>query len=301
MNRELTDTFLVTGHDVQDSMRSRRLIVWILLYVCVAVGTTYIFSRILQRLETHIARTIAVEPTKETGQVVINFQQSESVKGLVNDIFDDKELAEQIMSLHPLVIFYAWFNFTFMPFLVIIISSDTIARDVNTRNVRYHLFRTSRPAYAVGKGISSAIILLIALTISAIASLVTGMLTLHSALSPALVLDMAIFLIKCWIFNLSYLGIALMASQLRRSPLQAQFLALVLFFSLLILHPVANAWSGVGLARLWQLGVIISPTAHVNGLWHPGLTPNLKAAVWCLGLGFMFFFIGYARFSRRDL
>ncbi len=301
MNRELTDTFLVARHDVQDSMRSRRLIVWILLYVCVAVGATFIFSRVLRTIETHIARTIAVEPTKETGQVVSSIQQSDSVRRMVDDMVDDKQLANQILNLHPLVIFYAWFSFAFMPFLVIIISSDTIARDVNTRNVRYHLFRTSRPAYAVGKGISSALVLLIALTISAIATVVTGMLTMHSAITIPLLTDLLSFLVKCWLFNLSFLGIALMASQLRRSPMQAQFLGLGVFFLLLILHPVSASQTGPGLARLWQLGVIISPYSHVNDFWYPDITRFLKAAVWSLGLGFMYFFLGYIRFSRRDL
>ena len=100
---------------------------------------------------------------------------------------------------------------------------------------------------------------------------------------------------------LSYLGIALMASQLRRSPLQAQFLALVTYFVLSILHPIASSKTGHGLARLWSVASVLSPSSYIFGLWHPGLTHNLKSITWCLALGFLYFFLGFIYFSRRDL
>lgn len=301
MNREITDTFLVARHDLQDSLQSRRLIVWVLLYLCVAVAGTYIFSRALRGIENQIAKTASVDTSKETGRVVVTLQQSESFRKIVLDLIDDKEIAQQILTLHPLIIFFAWFTFSFMPLLVIIISSDTIARDINSRHVRFYLFRTSRPAYALGKSLSAAVLLLIALSASAAATYITGAFNRHAILELTPALHMLWFLIKCWFFMLSYLGIALMASQLQRSPLQAQFLALLIFFILSILHPIALSKAGPGLARLWHIAITLAPSSHVFGLWHPDLTANLKSVTWCLGLGFLYFFIGFLRFSRRDV
>ncbi|MGB3975146.1 MAG: ABC transporter permease subunit [bacterium] len=301
MSRELTDIFQVAGHDFRDSIRSRRLVVWVLLYLSVACAGTFIFSRVLREIETQISKAIAVDASKTTGQVTVTLQKSEAIQKTVRELISDERLVNQILTLHPLVIFFAWFTFTFMPLLVIIICSDAIARDINTRHVRFFLFRTSRSAYAVGKGVSSAFLLLIALSCSAIATYVTGALDGQVILDLGSAFHMLLFLLKSWFLMLSYLGIALMASQLRRSPLQAQSLALMIFFILAILHPIASVKTGPGFARLWSVATILSPSSTIYDLWHPALANNLKSITRCLGLGFIYFFLGFLYFSKRDV
>lgn len=301
MNQELADIFLVVRHDLRDSFRSRRLVVWILLYLCVACAGTFIFSHILRGIETQISKAMALDSSKTTGQVTVTLQKSEALQKAVRELISDEKLVNQILTLHPLVIFFAWFTFAFMPLLVIIICSDTIARDINTRHVRFFLFRTSRSAYAVGKSLSSALLLLIALSCAMIATYVTGALDGQAILDMTSVMHMFWFFIKSWFLMLSYLGIALMASQLRRSPLQAQSLALVLFFILAILHPIAASKTGPGLMRLWSIATTLSPSSNTYDLWHPALANNLKSITKCLGLGFLYFFLGFTYFSRRDM
>ncbi len=139
------------------------------------------------------------------------------------------------------------------------------------------------------------------MTASAIATLATGAYQIQPFDAVANIPIIFVFVIKCWIFNLTYLGVALMASQLRQSPLKAQFLGLLTYLFLIIIYPVATMKAGPGFARLWQIGIQISPSAYILGLWHPALTVNLKAAVYCLGLSLLFFVAGFISFSRRDL
>lgn len=301
MNSELVDTLLITRQDFLDSIRSRRLIVWLLLYLSVAIASTFLFCRVLYKVEQQFTEAISVEPSSKTGQVTTTIQQSKSFEKIIGSLIDDKDMVRQLLTLHPLVIFYAWFSFSFMPLLVIIISSDTIARDVSTRFVRFSLFRTSRSAYAIGKAICSALILLAALTVSALATLAVGAFQMQPFNAFDNLPYILMFVLKCWIYNLAFLGVALMASQLRQSPLKAQFLALLTYLFLIILHPIAAMKTGSGLARLWQIGILISPSSYIIDLWHPSLYNNMKASIYCLGLSFLFFFIGFISFARRDL
>lgn len=301
MSPEFNDTLLIARQEFMDALRSRRLIVWLLLYLSVATAGTFVFCRVLRQIEKQIAETVMVDPSAKTGRVTTAIQKSKSFQDVVESLIDDKDLARQLLTLHPLIIFYAWFSFTFMPLLVIIISADTIARDVQTRFVRFHLFRTSRSAYAIGKTLCSAVILLAALAASAIATLTTGAFQFADFQFFALLPPILLFVIKCWIYNLTFLGVALMASQLSQSPLKAQFLAILTYLFLVIIHPISAMKAGPGIARLWQTGVIISPSAYVFDLWHPALSHNLKATAFCLGLTLLFFFAGFLYFSRRDL
>lgn len=301
MSRELKDTFLIAAHDYRDAFRSRRLIVWLLIYLCIAIGATLIFTQILREAEKQIAKVIAVDTTEKAGNVATTIQQTKVFKNMVREMVDDKDLAEELLTLSPLVMFYAWFSFTFLPLLVIILCSETIAKEIQSRYVRFHLFRTSRAAYAVGKAMSAASILLVALALSGIAVLIIGVFRIHRFDFIATFPGMMIFMVKCWIYSLAFLGLALMASQLRKSPLQALLLALVCFMSLAILGGIATFQSGPGLARLWEIAKLLSPGSHAMGLWHPNLVPNLKSAAYCAGLGIFYFSLGFTVFSRRDL
>ncbi|HPQ39707.1 MAG TPA: ABC transporter permease subunit [bacterium] len=301
MSREFKDMRLIAGHDYRDSFRSRRMLVWMILYLCVAVGSTFIFCQVLRAVEREIAKVAAVETGEKAGGVTESLQKSKAFREIVNNLIEEPELADQLLSLPPLVLFYAWFSFTFMPLLVIILCSDTIARDIQTRYVRFNLFRTSRAAYVTGKSVSAASLLLAALLVSGLASMVVGAFRLHPFDFFAVLPHILFFVVKCWVFMLAFLGIALMASQLRSSPLQAQILGLLTYFFLMILGPIARMKAGPGLARLWELGNLISPGPKVAGLWMPDIASNLKAAAFSAGLGLFYFAIGFLVFSRRDL
>lgn len=284
-----------------DSFRSRRMLVWLILYLCVAVGSTFIFCQVLRAVEREIARVVAVDTGEKAGAVTHSIQKSDAFKDIVNGLIEDPELANQLLTLPPLVLFFAWFSFTFMPLLVIILCSDAVARDIQTRYVRFNLFRTSRAAYVIGKSISAASLLLAALFVSGIAAMIVGALRLHQFDFFAVLPQILLFVVKCWFFMLAFLGIALMASQLRSSPLQAQILGLITYFLLMILGPVAKMRTGPGLARLWELGSLISPGPKASGLWLPDIASNLKAAGFSVGLGLFYFALGFMVFSRRDL
>ncbi|MCD4653771.1 ABC transporter permease subunit [bacterium] len=301
MNRELKDIFLIARHDYRDAFRSRRLIVWLLLYLCVAVGGTFIFTQVLRFAEKEIAGAISIETSDKAGSVVSSLQKSDTFREIISGVVEDDDLVTQLLTLSPLVLFYAWFSFTFMPLLVILLCSDTIARDVQTRYVRFNLFRTSRAAYTIGKSLSAATILLAALTISSLAVMLIGVFRIHNFEFFNALPYMMLFVVKCWIYSLSFLGVALLASQVRKSPFRAQILAMLIYFFLVIISPIAESQTGPGFARLWELGILISPSSHMTDLWRPNFMANLKATAFCLGLGIFYFSLGFSAFSRKDL
>jgi len=301
MNREFKDTFIVARHDYRDAFRSRRLIVWLLLYLCIAVGGSFIFTQVLRKVEKEIAEFAAVDSVDKAGSVTTSLQSNSEFKRIVIDLVDDDEMAKQLLELSPLVLFYTWFSFTFMPLLIIILCSDSIARDVQSRYVRFSLFRTSRAAYTIGKVTSSASILLAALLISSISVMFIGVLRMHNFSFFDSLPYMMLSVLKCWIYSLAFLGVTMMASQMRKTPLRAQILALMSYLFLVILSPIASSQTGPGFARLWELGILISPSSYVIDLWRPNLMINLKATLFCVGLGIFFFSLGFIVFSRRDV
>ena len=301
MSGELKDTLLIAAHDYRDAFRSRRLMVWLVLYLCVAICSTLIFTFALKLVEDQIADAISIQKSEKAGSVTKSIQKNPMFHKAVHEMIEDEEFADELLSYHPLTLFFGFFSFFCMPFLVIILCSDTIAKDVQSRYVRFNLFRTSRAAYAIGKTLSASSILLFALAISTFIVMIIGVLRLHSYDFLGSFPVMMGFMLKCWIFSIPFLGVALFASQLSKTPTKALFFGLVLLSFLMIIGVVADAKSGVGFARLWELGNLVTPITFSSGLWHPKLTVNLKAALSCIGLGIFYFSMGFVVFSRRDL
>ncbi len=96
MNREFTDILLITRQDFLDSFRSRRLIVWLMLYLSVAIAATFLFARVLHEIETQISEAVSVEPSSKTGQVTTSIQKSKAFEKIVESMVEDKDLVEQL-------------------------------------------------------------------------------------------------------------------------------------------------------------------------------------------------------------
>jgi len=241
MSNEIKDIFLIARHDYRDAFRSRRLIVWLLLYLCIAFGGTLIFSQIMRKVEKEVANLVSVDSVDKAGSVTTSLQNNPEFRKFVKGVIENEDLANQLLTLSPLILFYTWFSFTFLPFLIIILCSDVIARDVQSRYVRFSLFRTSRAAYAIGKGLSAASILLVALTFSSFGAMMIGVFRVHNFTFFDALPYMMLSVVKCWIYCLTFLGITLMASQMRKTPMRAQILAMLCYFFLVIIGPVAEA------------------------------------------------------------
>jgi len=196
------------------------------------------------------------------------------------------------MSTPPFVLFYGFLSFMFTPFLVIILSSDCIASDVANGYVRFNLVRTSRLSWALGKALSHSLLLMAALICSGFGAMLIGSIKLaHFEVLPSIPFFLE-FTLKSWLYSMPFLGLALAASQWTRSPNLAKVVGLLLLFTFSMLAGVAKFQAGDGIARLWELLLIILPQGHrmisgcriwVATLWQRFSRWDLAACIFSVG------------------
>lgn len=286
---------LVAGFDLVESLRSRKAIVLLALYLMGALGASAIFIRILtairERLETEVGRAVDIKQLME----------SPGMSRFAGALTGDIDVAKAIVGIPPMAIFYGWLAMTFVPILVLFTSSDAVSGDLSSGGVRFSLFRTDRISWATGKLIGQTILMAVGVLVGALGSWLLGWLWLDGMPLGATAWWLLRISGRAIVYNFSYLGMALCASQLTRTPIRSGGLALMIMFfcylagNIVQFEPLAEQAPSLflGLSKLF-------PNGHHLWLWHPGWFESGTAMLGLVLIGLAFFGIGFWRFARRD-
>lgn len=291
----------VAGHELADSVRSRRALVLLILYFLGALAATLLFVKVLHEVENRVESALGVTKSNRAGGATSSLWKNELFRDALVNLTGDKKLALELLSLPPLGVFYGWLSFAFAPLMVVLLSATRIADEVWSGSVRFVLFRTSRLAWCMGKFIGQACLLLAALLVSAAAAWFVGWVRLAAFDPGANAWAITFFAVKAWVYALAFLGLALGVSQMVTSPNMAAALSFVALVVMGIVGAVADHLAGGGWRRVWELVHLLTPGGHQMDLWRLDMAHSLPAAVFLLALAIAYMLIGHARFSRRDL
>lgn len=291
---------LVTANELADAIRSRRAIVLLVLYLFGSVGACAVFVRTLNRIEDALVETIGLTPTSEPGSVTRTLWKSEPFQRIMKRLVGSRELANELLDIPPLGLWYGWLAFTFGPLLIVLMSSPRIAEEVGSASVRFVLFRCSRAAWCAGKFAGQALLLLAALLAGAVGAWGVGFAKMAYFDPVSSAYWMFIFSIKAWVYGIPFLGLALGVSQWTRSPVIATGCSFVGMVGVATLAGVSRHWRGEGWRRVLDITYLITPGGHKRGLWYPDAVHLAPSVTMLIVLGIVYFMIGYARFARKD-
>ncbi len=286
---------LVAGFDLLESLKSRKAVVLLCLYLVGALGASAIFIRLLsvvrERLEEQLGGTVEVKEVME----------SPGMARALGALAGDADVAQALVGIPPMALFYGWLAMNFVPLLVLFTSADAVSGDLSSGAVRYSLFRTDRLSWALGKLIGQTSLMALGVLVGALACWVMGILWLDRM--P--VGDTAIWLLRISgrsiVYSFAYLGMVMCASQLARTNARAGGLALLIMFLNSVVGSVLQTeWIAERSPVLFGALAKLFPNGHHLELWHPGLVESGGAMVGLVGIGLGYFALGFWRFSTRD-
>ena len=299
--RLIRDAWIVARFDLLESLRSRKALVFLVLYVAGAVAATWIFTEVLQEVEEQLAEQLLVARTTQPGSLTQAVMESPELRGVIARLVKDDALADTLLSLPPIALLYHWVALSFAPAFVALTSADSISQEVATGSVRFALFRTDRTAWATGKLAGQAALALVGLTLGAVGAWITGWIQLASFEPAATALWMSRYLVTAFLFAFAHLGLMLGVSQVTRSVPWSRALGLIVLVAVF----AANGWLGRDSVRDSAPALIdsvrqIFPAAHRLDLWRPELSDFAPAAVILVAIGIAGFAAGHLRFLKRD-
>jgi len=298
----LASAVIVAWHELIDSVKSRRAIVLLILYLAGSIAGCALFVKVLHTVENQVEKTMGISQSKQAGATASVVWKSEMFKQSINHFVGDKsDLVDYLLTMPPLTLYYGWLSFTFAPFLVVMLSSSRISEEVWSGSVRFIAFRVSRLSWCLGKYAGQALQLLLALLVSALGAWLTGYFKLSNFDGYSHAVTLLIFAFKAWIYCLAFLGLATGISQLISSPNIAMAAGIIMLIVFAILGGLASHLSGDGWRRIWDIVDILLPGGHKMDMFYMDFRHMVPAMVYLVSLSFLYVMAGYARFGRRDL
>ncbi len=301
MNKARSTIWIIASNELADSARSRRVLVMMLLYFVGAMAGTALFIKLLQSIEGQMANTLGLAASRNAGGMTATLWKSDSFREMLTHLIGDRALAQSLLAVPPLALYYGWLSFAFAPALVMLTSSTRIAEEVATGSVRFVMFRAARSQWCLGKFIGQAVQVFVALLLSAAGAWVVGYFRMQSFEAFATARYMLLFALKAWIYVLPFLGLALGISQLFSTPNLALAFGFMSLVAMAVLSGVSRWLAGDGWRRIWDIVNALTPGGHRLDLWWGDAAHLVPAVVFLLVLAAVYLLAGYARFARRDL
>jgi ABC-type transport system involved in multi-copper enzyme maturation permease subunit len=301
MNKFFRDVFVIARNELADSVRSRRAIVVLILFVFGSLLVCNGFVSALHKIEGQLAEMLMLPKAQTPGAVMDSLWQSRHFQRMVKDLLGDRDIATQLMSVHPMALIYGWLAFAFSPVLVMLTASPRIAEELGSGSIRFVMLRTSRGAWCLGKYVGQALMLILALTLSALACWCLMRFRLMGMNSLVVAQGMVIYSWKAWLYSIAYLGLALGISQTTRSQNKAMAMGFGAWMLFAILGVASKHLAGDGWRQLWHGVNMILPYGHRLDLWRLDMVHQVEAATFLITLGVVYLFIGHAFLVRRDV
>ena len=291
------DIAVVAAYELQEALRSRRVLILVLLFVGGAVAGTLGFIDLLESLEVALAQALAVPDPTKPGAVTAELMRSPQFHRMLGRLINDRALAYELASLPPLALFYGWLGLTLTPVLIMLSSAEAISSVLATGAARFSLLRNSRLSFCLGKLLGQSLLLL-----GAVAVWITGFLQLASFDAGPTALWLVLLSGRIGIFAFAHVGLAVGLSHLTRSIPLSRVLSItaLLVFGALFALGNYNRFVREHAPGTADTLLALLPRTHMLDLWRPEFADRLPSIAVLIALGIVYFAGGYAYRARRD-
>lgn len=301
----LRDVALVARFELAEALRSRLLLVLLLLFMAGGALGAWGYTKLVGMVESGAAQVMGgpARDKEKPGAMLGDLRHSRSYPDLIRHIVKDPKKADYYASLPPIVIFFGMAAFAFTPWLIVFVSADTIASEVASRGIRFTLLRTSRLSYALGKGLGQAAIVAGVTAACGLVFFLMAWLKLDSFEGAATAAGLLAYWPRVLIYLLPFLAWALFASMATQSANLARVLSLggTAAMGLLSGYAAVQASLGGPLSVVWKgLGYLL-PFGHHEGLEYPPGGELPHDVLVCVALTALYFGAGYFILRRRDV
>ena len=164
--RFFRDVMIVAGQEMSDSIRSRRAIVVLVMFLAIALMLTLLSIKALHAFETALSGALMLDTSEHTGTVTAALWKNPNFREMIIHMVGDRDVALSLLNFPPLSLFFMGIVFAFTPALVAFTSSARFADEIWSGSIRFVITRTTRIAWCLGKYFGQSLQILIALLAS---------------------------------------------------------------------------------------------------------------------------------------
>lgn len=298
----LRDVGVVALFELQEALRTRRILVMLALYLLGGLLMAWGFVEFLAQAEEAAAQALGTTVTARPGALTQQLLKEPTYQRFIRGFFRNTGEVEVLATLPPMSLFYAWSTFTFLPMLIVLTASDTIAQEYQSRGLRFLTFRTGRVELVVGKLVGQAILLagvtlLMAGVYAGVAAVQLYGFEWESNLSALL-----FFWPKTVVYALPFLALTFTCSMVAPSTIVARAASILLILCSWALFAFLTFYMRTHPDMSWLAAfTFVMPFGHRDSLWKIAWDEVLGTFLILISLTGVYLAAGLAWFGRKDV
>ncbi len=288
--------------DLSGAIRTRRAIVYIVLYLAISLlGMNGAISG-LAKMEDQLSEVLKVEKVEgKSGIVSAALWKSKPFQRLARGVAGDSLVYDDICGKHPAELIYAWIVFLAVPLLAVFVSSRRVSEDIKSGAAKYMLLRVTRLEFTAAKYVAQALLVLAGLLVGAVGAWCVAAFRLSGADLPALLPAMLVWSFKAWFLSLAWIGLALGISHFFKSGAKSDAVATLTLITFAVIPHLIRFYADGSLSGKFQVLTMLFPSAVTDSLWRASFLPVATSASWLFMLGLLYLSLGHVYFARRDV
>ncbi|MCL2104638.1 MAG: ABC transporter permease [Kiritimatiellaeota bacterium] len=297
----LLQVWRMTCYEWFDAVRSRRVLVALLLYMAAAACTMHWSISILGNLETQLADILQLPQSSRTGVISTTLWKSKRFQDIMSHMVQNGSVYRDIFGNHPVELIYAWLLFFYMPMLVVLVTANRIPEEVGSGSVRYVMFRSTRGAWVLGKFFGQLSLIALAVLCSGVCAYLVALIRLGRHVPPGILLNMLVWAAKAWVYSVPFAGLVMGLSLFTKSSGKSTIIGLLAILACFVMTVMAVHFSAyTGWRSFLPYLAAVLPTDYEMLMWRKSFIPLATGAATLISLGFFYLGIGYFFFRKRD-
>lgn len=254
----LQDIVEVASFELRETWSSRVSMVLLALYGGFTLFAAFGYAAVIRLIGSVTNETLNIEgqdPMVSGEELLKNENVQIQLEGMENI---------QGMGLDdpPMVIFFRVVCGLAVPLLVLLLSSQTVARDIKTGAIRYSLVRVGKLELILGRALAHGFLHAVVQISMIPVALLAGAALLPDFAWGETVGGLSVASFQAWLWGLCFLGVALYASQISNTPFGAQATGLTLAMVMLMAHGFLQSTMAEKLGPVAGFLDFFTPFAH---------------------------------------
>lgn len=297
----LRDIFLMAMLELKEMLRTRRVLIVLALYVLGGFVAAFFFVEVLAQIEQAAAQALGTSATGRPGALTQQLLKEPSYQRMFRGLLKGSGDVDYLMQMPAMTLFFAWSSMTFVPMLVMLTATDTVAQEMQTRGIRFLVFRTGKLEILLGKTLGQALLLALVTLLTALVYTAVSAYGLYDfQLGPTLQ-GMLFFWPRVLTYGCAFLAMGIAISSVASSVNLARGLSIVSLLTLGAMNRAITMYKGEHPGIWWDAIQFVLPFYHRDMLWHTDWTMALGTMVTLFALSGVYLAAGLMVFQRRDV
>ena len=288
--------------DIGTSLRSRRAIVMILLFAAVSALIAYALVSAFAAIEREVVAALGLPAADNPCAVSATLWKSKPFMRFASGVAGGNLVFADIIGRHPLVLAYAFFMFSTVAVLTLLVSAPKIADEIRSGAARYWLIRTTRGEWSIGKFVGEALLVAVSLSVGSLSAWGVVAFRLPGATGAVLLPDFLDWTARAAVYAFAWLGLFIGISHVARSGGKAVAFSILAMIALSVwpitLGNIAEACPYLSFVKGLD---VLAPHSAMSLMWRRTPAALLRGVVHLSAISFLYVGIGAALFRRRDV